>query len=375
MTMIEEYLDDLEERIDLEVEEALWAEWTGFVAGKFMGDVFSPRRARVAPARLVWPHVPVNDALDSYEAMALQQLGGCSSALAHGTGAVMAVRRNYGTGIVPTLFGAELFVMDPETDTLPTSIPLGGLESATLAESLGKADTTKAAEAVKSLLERGIPDLTMALGGKVFEMASYYHEIFAPYPNIRRHVHIYHPDLQGPMDICELLWGSSLFVALIEAPDLVKQLLELVTETYIAYMNAWSELAPFEGEDAVHWSLVHKGNIMLRDDSAMNLSPRMFDRFIKPYDARLLKTLGGGALHFCGRGDHYIASAATMEGLTAINMSQPEYNDMDVVFDHTVDKGINIIGLPRDAAEAALARGRGLQGRVHCWCERNVAGW
>ncbi len=367
MVTIEQYLDDLEERIEPEVEEALWANWAEFVDGEFRGDIFSPRREKVAPAKLVWPHVPVNDALGSYEAMALQQLGGCSNALAQGTGAVMAVRCNYGTGIIPTLFGAELFVMDLETDTLPTSIPLGGLESTTLAESLGKADTTKAAEAVKSLLGLGIPDLSMALGGKVFEMAKYYHEIFAPYPKIRRHVHLYHPDMQGPMDICELLWGSSLFVALIEAPDLVKQLLALVTETYVAYMNAWTDLVPLAGDNAVHWSLVHSGNIMLRDDSAMNLSPRMFDRFIKPYDGRLLKTLGGGALHFCGRGDHYIASASTMEGLTAINLSQPEYNDMDVIFDHTVDKGLNIIGLDRDAAETALARGRDLRGRVHCW--------
>ena len=367
MVTIEQYLDDLEERIDPEVEAALWAEWVGFVDGKFTGDIFSPRRVRVAPAKLVWPHVPVNDALDSYEAMALQQLGGCSSALAQGTSAVMAVRCNYGTGIIPTLFGAELFVMDLETDTLPTSVPLGGVESTTLAESLGKADTTKAAEAVKTLLDRGIPDLSTGLGGEVFEMARSYHRMFAPYPKIRRYVHLYHPDMQGPMDICELLWGSSLFVALIEAPDLVKQLLALVTETYISYMKAWTELVPFAGEESVHWSLVHRGKIMLRDDSAMNLSPRMFDRFIKPYDGHLLKALGGGALHFCGRGDHYIASASTMEGLTAINMSQPEYNDMDVIFDHTVDQGLNIIGLDRDAAEAALARGRDLRGRVHCW--------
>jgi hypothetical protein len=40
---------------------------------------------------------------------------------------------------------------------------------------------------------------------------------------------------------------------------------------------------------------------------------------------------------------------------------------MDVIFDHTVDKDINIVGLDRAAAEAALVRGRNLRGRVHCW--------
>jgi hypothetical protein len=299
--------------------------------------------------------------------MALQQLASCSTALADGTGAVMAVRSNYGTGIMPSLFGAELFVMDAEMDTLPTTIPLGGLGMTNLDASLGPADATRSAEAVKRLLEQGVPDLHVALGGRALETAAYYQTLFAPYPKIERYVHLYHPDMQGPMDICELLWGSSLFVALVEAPELVTALLELVTDTYVAYMNAWTALVPCDGETSVHWSMVHKGRIMLRDDSAMNLSPRMFDRFIRPYDGRLLREYGGGAIHFCGRGDHYIGSASGLEGLTTINLSQPEYNDMDVIFDATVDRGINIIGLPREAAEAAMARGRDLRGRVHCW--------
>lgn len=365
--MIEPYLEDLERRIDPDVEDALMAAWQAFADGGASGPIFSPRRKRAAPPGLPWPHVPVNVALADYEQMALQQLGACSQALAEGTGAVLAVRCNYGTGILPTIFGADLFVMDLETDTLPTAIPLGGLETTNLDASLVNVDHSKAAAAVRALLDCGVPDVNNALGSKVFEMAAFYQELFTPYPKISRYVHLYHPDLQGPMDVCELLWGSSLFMALIEAPELVTQLLELVTTTYEAFMNAWAPLVPFNGDYAVHWAMVHRGQIMLRDDSAMNLSPQMFDRFIKPYDERLLRTLGGGGLHFCGRGDHYIASASQMEGLTTVNMSQPEYNDMNVIFDHTVDKGINIIGLPRSAVEAAQARGRDLRGRVHCW--------
>ncbi len=365
--MIQPYLEDLERRIDPEVEDTLFDAWVQFVEGKHDGELFSPRRTTPSPPGLDWPYVPINDALDDMELMALQQLGACSQALAHGTGAVLAVRSNYGTGIIPTLFGAELFVMEQEMDTLPTSIPLGGLESTNLDAAIARADTTKSALAVQELLARGIPNLRNGLGARVFDMADAYSELFAPYPKLQRYVHVYHPDMQGPMDICELLWGSSIFVALVEAPELVTRLLELVTDTYVAFMNAWTGFFPFDGKLAVHWSMVHRGNIMLRDDSAMNLSPRMFDRFIKPYDARLLKTFGGGAIHFCGRGDHYIRSASEIEGLTTINMSQPEYNNMDTIFAHTVDRGIAIVGLQREAAEAALARGRDLQGRVHCW--------
>ena len=81
---------------------------------------------------------------------------------------------------------------------------------------------------------------------------------------------------------------------------------------------------------------------------------------------RLLDEFGGGAIHFCGRGDHYIASLSEMNGAYAIQMSQPEYNDMETIFAHTADKGIGIVGLDRRAADEAVARGRDLRGRVHC---------
>ena len=53
-----------------------------------------------------------------------------------------------------------------------------------------------------------------------------------------------------------------------------------------------------------------------------------------------------------------------MDGVYAVNMSQPEYNDMERIFQNTVDRGIALIGFQRQAAEAALGRGRDLQGLV-----------
>jgi hypothetical protein len=40
---------------------------------------------------------------------------------------------------------------------------------------------------------------------------------------------------------------------------------------------------------------------------------------------------------------------------------------MEVIYRHTVDRGIKLLGLNRDAADAALAAGRHLHGSVHCW--------
>ena len=93
----------------------------------------------------------------------------------------------------------------------------------------------------------------------------------------------------------------------------------------------------------------------------------MYDAFVRPYDQRLLSDLGGGGIHFCGKGDHFIAKLADLAGLHSVNVTQPHLNDMETVFHNTIDRGIQLIGLDRQAAEDALQRGRNLRGNVHCW--------
>jgi hypothetical protein len=96
----------------------------------------------------------------------------------------------------------------------------------------------------------------------------------------------------------------------------------------------------------------------------MNLSPEMVGQFVLPYDQRLLDTFGGGVIHFCGKGDHFIESLSTLRGLYAVNLSQPQMNDMERIYQYTVDRGINLLGLKEEAARQALARSRDLHGRV-----------
>lgn len=351
MTDLRSWLDDLEERIDPAVEDDLIAQWRAFTEDRFRGDLFVPRRQRRAPPCVSWPAVRVNEALEDYDRMLLQQLGGCSAALANGTGALLDVRCNYGSSILPSVFGVRLFVMDDRYDTLPTSEPVAG-----------------GTEGIRRLLDAGVPDLQAGFGARVFEMGRRFLAAFQDYPRLRRYVHIYHPDLQGPMDVCEVLWGSGIFLELADHPDLVHRLLELVTETYTAFLRRWQEIVPpMPGDADLHWSMMHRGHIMLRDDSAMNLSPAMFAEFIAPYNQRLLDTFGGGAEHFCGRGHHFIAPMSELRRMYAVAMSQPDWNDMETIYRHTVDKGIKLIGLDRTAAQAALARGRDLRGQVHCW--------
>jgi len=263
---------------------------------------------------------------------------------------LLGIRANYGTSIIPSIFGAEMFFMDRELDTLPTSKPLAG----------GIAD-------IRRLIAAGVPDIHRSLGGKTLAMGQRFVAMMKPFPKVRKYVRLYHPDLQGPMDACEVLWGSAMFLDIMDNPDLVHAFLSLITQTYIRMLHAWQRIVPPDPDYNVHWSMLHGGTIMLRDDSAMNLSPAMFETFIEPYDQRLLDEFGGGGIHFCGRGDHYIHRLPGMQGVYDVNMSQPEYNDMNIIFKNTVDQGIRLLKLKRDAAESAIQRGRNLHGLVHCW--------
>lgn len=345
--MIEQYLEDLESRICDETEEDLFEQWRGFVDHGTGSGLFEPKRKTCAPSTISWPAVAVNEALDSFGLMGLQQFETCSRSLASGDGGLLCIRANFGTGILPTILGARLYVMPSDTNTLPTALALeGGVKE------------------IWRVVDRGVPDLANGLGGRVFETGQLFVSLLKDYPRLQRYVHIYHPDLQGPFDVCELLWGSSIFLALVDEPLLVKELLDVITETYIAFMRRWDELVPALSGYAVHWSMLHKGRIMLRDDSAMNLSPEMFAEFIRPHDQKLLAELGGGAMHFCGKGDHFIGLAGEMPGLYSVNLSQPHLNDMERVYQNTVDKGIRLLAMTRAAAEQGL--GRNTHGYVHC---------
>ncbi len=348
--MIDNYLEDLERRIEPQVEDSLFEQWKVFAGGGFNEPIFSPRRPAPIPPLVEWPHVLVNDALADFEVMAMQQLEGCSKVLAEGGGALLAARCNYGTAILPSLFGGELFLMDREIDTLPACRPLPG-----------------GSDAIKRLLDWGVPDLNAGQGAAVFGMGQYYKELLKGYPMLSEHVHIYHPDLQGPMNVCEMLWGGSLYVDLYDKPDLVKDFLSLITETYMCFMRRWNELFPALDGFAVHWSMLHRGCTMIRNDAATNLSPAMYEEFVRPCDERLLHEFGGGGIHFCGRGDHFIAKVAEIPGVCAVNITQPHLNDAETIFQNTIDRGIQLIGFERQAAEQALRQGRNLRGNVHCW--------
>lgn len=338
-------LETLENSIDPETEDDYLAQWREFLDGHFPGEIFTARRKKTTVLPYDYRNLSINTALKDYESMLVSQVEGALRPIQSGFG-VPNVRANYGTGILTSVFGAEIFTMDEKMNTLPTTRPMGE-------------------DKIDEILDAGIPDLTGGFGRQVFEMGEFFSEVFEKYPKIKKYVRIYHPDIQGPLDLAELLIGSDLFYLFYDEPEKVKALLTLMTETYKRFLNRWLTIVPQDPEINSHWgAFMHRGQIVLRDDSAMNISPELYREFALPFDRELLQYYHGGVVHFCGRGDHYIDLLASVPELTGINMSQPELNDMEKIYRSTVDKGIPIFAFSHARAEADKNRPGGFNHRL-----------
>lgn len=331
-------LDDIERRIDPETELDMERQWSDFLHDRFSGDIFTPKRKKISPQGINIPGVNINDAIEDYDLMLRHQMLAVSASL-NNPSANICIRSNYGTGIMSSILGAEIFKMPRKNNTLPTTKSLN--------------DTEK----IRAIVEKGMPDITNAFGKNVFEFGELCLEVFEKYPKIKRFVTVYHPDTQGPLDVCELLWGCDMFYAIYDEPELVHQMLSLITDLYIAVMDKWYEMYKRNPDINPHWGTFwHKGSIVLRSDSAMNISPELYKEFSAPYDQKLLDRYDGGAIHFCGKGDHYVDIISEFKGLYCVHMSQPQYNDMEKIYKYTVDKGIKLLSASAKQAEADRSR-------------------
>lgn len=349
MLDITPYLADLERRLDAGEEERLLREWRQFAAGQCPDELFAPRRRPVSRGSLEWPAISVNAAIEGdYALMLLSQLRGVQEIICSEGGHVPMVRANYGSTILPTIMGCELMLMDEAYNTLPGALALPEPE-----------------QAVRRLLDRGVPDLDRGQGKRVMEACAYYLETLSRWPKLSRYVHIYHPDWQGPLDIAEVVYGSGIFLAFYDEPELMQAFLGLITDMYVANAERYFRLLPPQPDVNYHYGWVHGGSIRISLDSCVNFSPEMYRELIMPHDQRLLRRFGG-LIHSCGKVDHFAEVLPEIgDGYRAFNLSQPHLNDMERVFAATVDRGIPVYGLPWAAAQEALARRRPLRGLLH----------
>jgi len=221
----------------------------------------------------------------------------------------LQIRGNYGIGILGSLFGAQSAVIE---NSMPWVMPLGRAR-------------------VGELIEAGVPALKGGLYARAIETMQYYREMLAPYPKCRQAIRITQPDQQGPFDILAQLWGGEgIFLAFYDEPAFLRRALDVIGETYVRACRAFAENSTQQGPgDLIYLHIsMQRGACVLKDDSSVMLSPKVYREFIQPANGKVLTALGGGSIHWCGCGDHWRREYLDTPGLLGMDLGDPHMVDL-----------------------------------------------
>jgi hypothetical protein len=181
-----------------------------------------------------------------------------------------------------------------------------------------------------------------------------YHDLLGEFPELKKLIRIVLPDLQGPFDNLELVRGSNVFAELVTDPEAVERALATLATAQINLARHFGQWTTEPQAGYLHQHAVMlKGHILLRNDCCIMVSPEMYREQIAPHDERVLRELGGGAIHSCGQVGHLVDDWLALPSLRALDLGQPEMNDLDSIYAKARAKQIPLIRVAVSEAEIA----------------------
>jgi len=248
----------------------------------------------------------------------------------------LTVRANFGTVLVASMFDAPV----EQTDDNPPWI----LHPAGRGFPLERIADTDPFDVTRGWIPRAV------------ETMQAYHGLLDAYPALKETIRIVLPDLQGPFDNLELVRGSEVFLDLVAAPEAVDRAMRTLATAQIGlakHFRSWTT-EPEDGYCHQH-AVMLKGNILLRNDCCILVSPEMYREQIAPHDERVLCELGGGGIHSCGEVEHLVHEWLRLPSIRSLDFGEPERNDLDAIYALAAPKHVPLIRIAVD--EAALRSG------------------
>jgi len=213
---------------------------------------------------------------------------------------ILTVRASYGPILITAMLGCEYYVDHSTTWAKPL----------------------KDSGAIRKLIDRGIPDFTSGLAARVLETQA----LFKGYLEdcgLSPYIHLFQADNQGPFDCADMIWGEGIYYAMYDEPELVHELLDLVTQTTVSFVKAQKKVMG-EKNGMYHWWWKIPGGVRAVDDMTTVLSPATYEAFSKPYTEKLYAEFGGGYMHYCGHTLQNQALRLATKGLRAVDMGGRE---------------------------------------------------
>jgi len=185
---------------------------------------------------------------------------------------VPTVRVEFGAAQVAVAFGCEMHI-------LPNNLP--GVKRPVLKEA-------------KDVYKMEKPSLDAGWYGKLKE----YTRVFLE--NLPEGIHIQHPDIQSPFNSAHLIRGNDIFIDFYDEPGALDALLDLITDYMIDLVPHLKSMISTDREWFFDWGAMWKGTARISNCSTHMISPDQYKHHVMPRDMRLLKTIGGGRMHYCG---------------------------------------------------------------------------
>ncbi len=253
-----------------------------------------------------WATFPYSEAFRDPEEMLINELAGVYAGARLRDDRMYTIRANYGVGTVASMFGCSTSLT---MNNMPWCEPLSDAE-------------------LLDALERGVPEMTAGLGGRVLETERFYLDTLAEHPNLTKAVHVFVCDTQGPFDIAHLVMGHRIYTEIYDNPDLVHRLLDLATDTYIRFTRAQKEVVGESDGWSYHSMMKIRGGVRICEDAPTNISAESYKEFCRPYNERVLTALDGGWVHYCGKGYQIFPPLISTPGLCGVNFGNPEMQDL-----------------------------------------------
>jgi hypothetical protein len=270
------------------------------------------------PASFPFRPFPFHEIFQSPEKMLYNELlhaFDLSIAAAHDvdTDLPWTVRANYGTVLLASMYGAAV---EQVGDNPPWVQHNAGAEIS-----------------LEHILAIDPHDMTVGWMPRVRETMECYRDLLAGFPPLDEAISITLPDLQGPFDNFEQIRGTNAFIDLLDSPELANEAMRRIAETQVAaarYLQPYCTDGP-PGYCHQHGFML-RGNILLRCDSAIMVSPEIYSDLIAPHDDWVMQQLGGGGIHCCGRMMHLVEGFLRLPALQSLDLGQSELNDRDQLY-------------------------------------------
>ncbi len=285
------------------------------------------RGGRPVPEYHAFDHYTLREQFDDPQKMLIEALWDIIGWARSPGDQQLSLRPNYGVGTVASIFGcgtaASEHAMPWVTDRPPK-------------DRLLDVDPDTAHEA--GLMPRVIDFIRLA------------REALREYPQ----VHVFMPDLQGPMGTAFLLRQQDVFYDMADDEPWYRRLMETITAVFIRLTQRLKAELGEPADGGYHGSLyMTNGGVRVVDDVSIMLSPEQYRDLSLPYVRQCLAPFGGGWVHSCGNIAHLLDACLAAPEIRGINFGEPEYYDFGELLPRLAAAGKFCYGGPvRLAGEA-----------------------